>query len=30
VTNYIRARWGGHPPRLGAADIEARHGIVAD
>ena len=30
VTNYIRTRWGGQPSRLGAADVEARHGIVLD
>jgi mono/diheme cytochrome c family protein len=30
VTNYIRTRWGGQPSRLGAADVEAHHGIVLD
>lgn len=30
VTNYIRMRWGGHAARLGAAEVEASHGIVVD
>lgn len=30
VTNYIRTRWGGRPSRIGAADVEAHHGIVLD
>lgn len=30
VANYIRTRWGQRQSRLGAADVEALHGIVLD
>jgi mono/diheme cytochrome c family protein len=30
VANYIRASWGGRPPDLSAADVDALHGIVLD
>lgn len=30
VTNYIRTRWGGRESRLGAGDVDVRHGILIE
>jgi mono/diheme cytochrome c family protein len=30
IANTIRARWGGQPARLDAAEVDALHGIRID